>query len=250
MEEIFEQVVQFLQILLVYLEEIGPEAVEATNVRQFLAGVQWLAILLTALAGVYAARRLGMDYFGMLVIAFVSCVGGGTTRDLLLGRFPIFWLKTPIYLVTIMLVSLFGVFIQASTKSGEGIVGAIAQPVERLVAEESRAFILIDALALGLWTYLGTTYALASNIPLVIAPVIGVITAIFGGVLRDVFFARIPQQFLPGSLYAGASVLGAIIFVILYSYGVNNQLSFFICIGITFFTRVISLKFNISSQFI
>ena len=58
--------------------------------------MQWSAILLAALAGTYAARKRGMDFFGVLVIAFVSCVGGGTIRDLLLGRFPIFWLETPI----------------------------------------------------------------------------------------------------------------------------------------------------------
>ncbi len=189
-----------------------------------------------------------MDYFGMLVIAFVSCVGGGTIRDLFLGRYPVFWLKTPIYLVTILLVSLLGMFIHAGSENSESFIGHFAQPVQKLVAEESKAFILIDTLALGLWTYLGTTYALASNVPLIITPVLGVITAIFGGVLRDVFFARIPQQFLPGSLYAGASVFGATTYITLYWYDLNDQMSFIACVIATFLIRVISIKFNISSK--
>jgi len=60
-----------------------------------------------------------MDYFGALAIAFVSCIGDGTIRDLLLGRFPIFWLKPPVYLVMVLVVSAFGQFIERGAEKGD-----------------------------------------------------------------------------------------------------------------------------------
>jgi uncharacterized membrane protein YeiH len=242
-----EQIVQLLQSLSSALQALLSQAVNAETLRLFQDVVQWCAILLSALAGTYAARKRGMDFFGVLVIAFVSCVGGGTIRDMLLGRFPIFWLKTPVYLVTVLAVSVFGLFIQRGAEKGERLVGQIARPVEKIAGEQSLLFLLVDSLALGLWGYLGTIYALFSGAPAVLAPVLGVITAVFGGVLRDVFFARIPQQFLPGQLYAVAAAVGAIVYVLFYNGGLGGAAGFLACIGVTFVIRVVSVKFNISS---
>jgi len=218
------------------------------NLKIFQGVVQWSAILLSALAGTYAARKRGMDFFGVLVIAFVSCVGGGTIRDLLLGRFPIFWLASPIYMVTILIVGLFGFLIQREAEKGEKYVGQIAQPIERMVGENSMAFTVIDSLALGLWAYLGTFFALGSGVSPFLAPVLGVITAIFGGVLRDVFFAKIPTQFLPGQIYATAAAIGAVVYVVLYSIGQGGAFGFIACIAVTFIVRMASVKFNITSS--
>lgn len=243
-----EQIVQFLQALGTALQGLVQNTVDEQNLKLFQSVVQWSAILLSALAGTYDARKRGMDYFGMLVIAFVVCIGGGTIRDMLLGRFPIFWLSRPIYLLTVLVVSLFGQFIVRGAEKGDKTVGQIARPVERMVREESTLYILIDALALGLWAYLGTFYALIASVPSVLAPVLGVITAVFGGVLRDVFFARIPQQFLPGQFYAMAAALGAIAYAILWSFGLGEPVGFLVCIALTFIVRVASVKFNIVSS--
>ena len=243
-----EQIIQFLQALGTALQGLVQNTVDEQSLELFQSVVQWSAILLSALAGTYDARKRGMDYFGMLVIAFVVCVGGGTIRDMLLGRFPIFWLSTPIYLLTVLVVSVFGQFIERGAEKGDKIAGQIARPVARMVVQQSSLYIMIDALALGLWAYLGTTYALEEGVPPVIAPVLGVITAVFGGVLRDVFFARIPQQFLPGQFYAMAAASGAIAYAILWSFGLGGTAGFLACIAVTFVVRVASVKFNLVSS--
>lgn len=242
-----EQIPEFLQALWYAMQGFFSNSMNEENLAVFQAVVQWSAILLSALAGTYAARKRGMDYFGALVIAFVSCVGGGTIRDMLLGNYPIFWLTTPVYLATVLVVSLFGQLVERGAKQGPRLVGEIARPVERIIGEESKLFILVDAVALGLWAYLGTIYALIDKVPAVIAPVLGIITAVFGGVLRDIFFARVPQQFMPGQFYALAAALGAIVYVLFWSRGLGGAPGFIACIIVTFLVRMASVKFNLSS---
>jgi uncharacterized membrane protein YeiH len=243
-----EQIIQFLQALWTVLQGLSQNTLDDKSVELLQLLVQWSAIFLSALSGMYAARKRGMDYFGALVIAFVVCVGGGTIRDMLLGRFPIFWISTPIYFVTVVVVSLFGLFIERGSEKGEKIAGKIARPVAKIAKEQSTLYIVIDALALGLWAYLGTNFALVDNVSPVIAPVLGVITAVFGGVLRDVFFARIPQQFMPGQYYAVAAAAGSIAYAILWSFGPSRPLSFLACIAVTFVIRIVSVKFNLVSS--
>ena len=109
-------------------------------------------------------------------------------------------------------------------------------------------FVIIDSLALGLWAYLGTIYALELGTSPIVAPIMGIITASFGGVLRDVFFARVPQTFMPGQLYASAAAAGAIVYVVLWELGVDNTASFLACFALTFIIRIASVKFNIQSR--
>lgn len=77
----------------------------------FQTVIQWIAIILSASTGVYDARKNGMDYFGALVIAVIVAVGGGTIRDLLLDRYPLFWLADPIYLISIFIVGIIGIIL-------------------------------------------------------------------------------------------------------------------------------------------
>lgn len=243
-----EELLQFLQALWTALQSFAQNAVEEESIQLFQTVVQWAAILLSALAGTYAARKRGMDFFGVLVIAFVTCVGGGTIRDMLLGRLPVFWLESPVYMVTVLVVSMLGMFIERGVEKDEHLAGQIAKPIAKMVRAESPVFLVVDSLALGLWAYLGSNFALAGGVSPILAPVLGVITAIFGGVLRDIFFARVPEQFLPGQLYATAAAVGAIVYVLSYSAGLGGPLGFVACIVVTFAIRIASVKFHISSS--
>ena len=127
-------------------------------------------------------------------------------------------------------------------------VARVAQPIERITGDQSLVFIIIDSLALGLWAYLGTIYALQMGTSPIVAPIMGIITASFGGVLRDVFFARVPQTFMPGQLYASAAAAGAIVYVLLWKLGVENTVSFLACFLLTFMIRIASVKLNIQSR--
>jgi len=226
-----------------------------TGISEFLllfqAVVQWIAIILSASTGVYDARRNGLDYFGALVIAVIVAVGGGTLRDLLLGRYPLFWLQDPIYLISIFAVGIIGILlIPISTGSYDNKRSThsdLFQILVQLMFGTSGSFALIDAIALGMWAYLGTIYALTSGIPALVAPIMGVITASFGGVLRDVFFARIPEIFRPGQFYAIASLAGAVAYTICWNFMIPYPTGFIACISITFIVRMISVRYNITS---
>jgi uncharacterized membrane protein YeiH len=216
----------------------------------FQTVIQWIAIILSASTGVYDARRHGLDYFGALVIAVIVAVGGGTIRDLLLGRYPLFWLSDPIYLVSILIVGVIGILIipiSVNKDSSQSVKNGFYQSVIRLMFGTSLSFALIDSFALGMWAYLGTFYALTSGIPAIIAPVMGVITASFGGVLRDVLFAQIPAVFRPSQFYAIASFAGASVYVIAWVCGFPYPAGFIACIVVTVLIRMTSVRYNITS---
>jgi uncharacterized membrane protein YeiH len=249
MEEQIQQLIeQLFQVLRTILNSTAPpldQADEALN--WFVLFVQWSAIILSALAGLYAARRRGMDFFGSMVIAFVVSLGGGTLRDVLLGRDPVFWLAEPVYAVTVLVIALLSILAGRQAQRSQ-TMARVAQPIERIADEHSRLFVFVDALALGLWAYLGTIYALQMSISPVVAPIMGVITAAFGGILRDLFFAKVPQSFMPSQLYAAAAAAGAIVYVLLWELGADSTISFLACFVLTFTIRITSVKFNIQSR--
>ncbi|PWR73925.1 trimeric intracellular cation channel family protein [Methanospirillum lacunae] len=226
-----------------------------TGISEFLlvfqTVVQWIAIILSASSGVYDARRNGLDYFGALVIAVIVAVGGGTLRDILLGRYPLFWLQDPIYLISILIVGVIGIILVPISKGSliteNTVHNDLFNAVVSLMFGTSGSFALIDAISLGMWAYLGTFYALTSGIPPLIAPVMGVITASFGGVLRDVFFVKIPELFRPGQFYALASFAGAAAYTVCWTFMIPYPTGFLACIIITFLVRMISVRYNITS---
>lgn len=245
MDEQIQPILQALQEFFLSTAPLSPEVDNTLNLLVFF--VQWSAIILSALTGLYAARKHGMDFYGSLVIAFVVALGGGTIRDVLLGRYPIFWLAEPVNAVTVLVIALLSILVGREAKRSQ-TVARVAQPVQRITDDQSMVYLIIDSLALGLWAYLGTIYALQMGTPPIVAPIMGVITASFGGVLRDVFFARVPQSFMPSQLYAAAAAAGAIVYVLLWELGANSTLSFLACFLLTFMIRMASVKFNIQSR--
>ncbi|MCB0025985.1 MAG: TRIC cation channel family protein [Caldilinea sp.] len=214
----------------------------------FVFFVQWTAIILSTVAGSYDARARGMDIYGSLVIGFIVSLGGGTVRDVLLGRYPIFWIAEPVYVGTFLVTAVVIFLSVDAPKRAKSYVDKVVEPVSRLAQEQSKFFIIVDALALGLWAYLGTVFALQMGTAPIVAPIMGIVTASFGGVLRDVLFTRIPQTFLPSQLYASAAAVGAVAYVILWWLGAGETTSFLVCFGLTFLIRIASLRYNIRSK--
>src|SRR5262245_38617075 len=99
------------------------------TIQFFQNTVQWAALVLTALAGVSEARRHDLDYFGALVIAFVVSVGGGTLRDLLLARYPLFWVTNPVYLITVIIVATVGTFVGIQGTKKAPMIEPLVNPV-------------------------------------------------------------------------------------------------------------------------
>lgn len=242
---------QLTEILRGFFSGFGTTFMERVpeTIGLYQSTVQWVAIALAALAGVYEARRRELDYFGSLVIALVVSVGGGTLRDVLLARYPLFWVISPVYLITVLTVATIGALIISRGEKAVPVIEPLVSPVRRAMRTDQMPVwvIVVDALALGLWAYLGTVFALQAGASAIVAPVFGVMTASFGGVIRDVFFAQTPSIFKRGQLYATSAAIGSIVYVVLYSFGVNTSIGFVICVGVTFLVRMASVRFNILS---
>ncbi len=151
------------------------------------------AVVTSALSGMVSAARHRMDVVGTFWLATVTAFGGGTIRDILLGRRPFFWVANEEYLLVLLLLCLAFVY---SRK-----VYALARLVDR------RA-VVIDALGLALFSLTGVRFAREAGLPILSSSLIGTVTGTFGGVLRDVFVQEVPAIFRPGSLYAIPALLG------------------------------------------
>ncbi|MDT8895833.1 trimeric intracellular cation channel family protein [Halomonas sp. I1] len=162
--------------------------------------IYWLdmmGVIVFALSGVILACRSRMDPFGMLVLAAMTGIGGGTLRDLVLGVRPVFWVEDPAYLWVIL------------ATVGLSILGF--HYIHRL----SRVFLPVaDAFGLALFTVIGTYKAMLLDAPGVVAVLMGLLTGVAGGMMRDVLARRVPMV-LRQEIYATASIAGGMVFVTL-----------------------------------
>lgn len=166
--------------------------------------LQYLGTAVFAVSAVLAAGRKGLDLLGVAVIAVMTATGGGTVRDVLLGRTP-FWFTDTGYLVTILV-----------TAGATVLMLRWRHPSERLLQ-------IADALGLALFSISGARIAEAAGLPGLIVVVLATITGTFGGVLRDVLCNDIPLLLRPGTIYGTAVIAGASLYVLLQSFGVSRD---------------------------
>ena len=160
--------------------------------------LEHFAIGVAAITGVLAARGKGVDLFGVVVLALVTAFGGGTVRDLLVGDTPVAWLRNPSYLLNASLIAVATFYVRRLHKLPDNLL---------LVA---------DAFALALFTIVGTRKGVALQFAAPVAVLLGVVTGVAGGRLRDVLTGEVPLVFRPHiRLYATAAMAGAAVFVLL-----------------------------------
>lgn len=164
----------------------------ALNFSTIQAVVEIAATLAFALSGLLAGARKQLDVVGLCVVAGLSAFGGGTLRDVLLDRRPFFWVEHADWLWALMALSF----------------GAMLFMRRRHLALTEKAIQWPDALGLGLFTASGTSLALEAGMPGIVAVLMGVITATFGGVLRDIVCNEIPAAFHDHRPYALCSFVG------------------------------------------
>jgi uncharacterized membrane protein YeiH len=167
--------------------------------------LELLGVAVFAVSGVLAAGRKGLDALGVAVIAVVTAIGGGTLRDILLDRHPIFWISDTTYLWVIL----------AATAVTLGYV--------RLWIATRRALLVADALGLAFFTIAGAQIAQQAGVSDFVAVLMGISTGVAGGVLRDVLTAEIPLVMRPGRLYATAAIVGAVSYVLLARWGISRD---------------------------
>ncbi|MCX7860130.1 trimeric intracellular cation channel family protein [Chloroflexus sp.] len=169
-----------------------------------------------AASGVIAARDRGLDMFGLLVVAAVTAIGGGTLRDVLLDRHPIFWISDSWYAIVIIVAALLTVAYLR------------VWPAPRM------PLLVADALGLGLFALSGAQVAEAAQCPPLIVVLLGTMTGVTGGVLRDVLTAQVPL-ILRREIYATAAVAGIAVYLGLGTFGVAQP----IALGVGMFVVVV-----------
>lgn len=177
-----------------------------------------------AAAGAFAAMEKKLDPFGVLIIAFVTAIGGGTIRDVLIGNFPVSWLSDSTAIWVILAAAVVTMFF-----------GSYLKKLDKML-------FLFDALGLGLFTMIGIEKGISYHLSPGICVALGTITGCFGGVLRDVLLNNVPLIFHK-EIYALASIIGGALFFLMPA-AVDISMAYILSILVVFITRVLAVQFN------
>ena len=180
-----------------------------------------------AISGVLIAMNKRMDVFGVLIIAFVTAVGGGTLRDVLIGATPVSWMKDMTF-VYVILGSTFSAILFKSK-------------IDYL----RKSLFLFDTIGIGLYTLVGIEKGLSAGLHPIICIALGTMSACFGGVIRDILCNEIPVIFRK-EVYATACILGGLSYFLIRKLPVENDLVFVISGLVVIITRVVAVRFKVS----
>ena len=178
-----------------------------------------------AISGALAASRKNMDIFGFCVLALMPAVGGGTLRDLILGRTPVFWVADNSYVIVALVTAVIAFF-------------GIYRPGTR-----QRLLIWADAMGLALFAALGTEISLEYNAGPIVAIMLGVATAVTGGMIRDIIVNEIPLV-LSKEIYATAAFVTGVVFVLAEKIGVGDEVALIAAVIAGFGVRALAIRYN------
>ncbi|HEY8331166.1 MAG TPA: trimeric intracellular cation channel family protein [Pseudomonas sp.] len=184
-----------------------------------------IAITAEAMSGALAAGRRNMDMFGVGLIAFVTALGGGTVRDILLGHFPVGWTQHPSYIYLTIGAGLFTML------------------VARFMHHLHKIFLVLDAMGLIAFTVIGCNVALELNYSTPVVIMAGMITGVFGGILRDILCQRVPVV-LRHELYASVSMLVAMLYLLLNKLGINHDITLLASFGFGLALRLAAIRWS------
>lgn len=179
-----------------------------------------------AISGALAAMNRKLDLFGIFIIAFVTSIGGGTLRDILIGATPT-WMLNNIYFYFI------------------GTVTILAIIFRNKINYLKTSLFLFDTIGLGVFTITGVEIGVQNDLDPIVCIALGTMTGTFGGVLRDILCAEIPVIFRK-EIYATASLTGGLVFIILHNLNVNTDIIYIVTSLIIISIRLIVVKYHIS----
>ncbi len=193
----------------------------------FLHVIDILGTFSFAVSGAFFAMEKKLDPFGVLILSFVTAIGGGTLRDIMIGNLPVGWLRNETATIVIFI----------------GAIGSMffSQWLKKL----NITLFLFDALGLGLFTIIGIQKGMELNFSVGVCVALGTITASFGGVIRDVLLNNVPLVFRK-EIYALASIIGGLIYYLLTKTALNDDAAKIICILLIFFIRLLAVKYKLS----
>ena len=180
-----------------------------------------------AISGVSAAMKKKLDVFGILIIAFITSVGGGTVRDLMTGDLPVTWIRNIDYSIIILLATTAGILFN------------------NYIKQLGTTLLVFDSLGLGFFTVLGVQKGIALGLDPLICVILGTITGCFGGVIRDISLNNIPMIF-EKEIYATVCLVGGGAYFGLIRVGLGEDWVTTITISLIFLIRLVVVKFKLS----
>ncbi len=191
----------------------------------YLQLLDYAGVAVFAATGALAASRIRLDIVGFIFLAAITGIGGGTLRDLLLGKLPVFWVKQPLFIGVCVLVAVL-VFFTA-----------------HLVESRYRLLLWLDAMGMAAYCVMGAMIGLEYGISPYAAIVMGISTATFGGIFRDVISGE-KSVLLSDEIYISAALLGAASFTLLISIGLADNIAVSVAVILAFGLRAAALLFG------
>lgn len=193
----------------------------------FIQVIDILGTFSFAVSGAFFAMEKKLDPFGVLILSFVTAIGGGTLRDMMIGNLPVGWLRDETATVVIFIGAMGSMF--------------FSQWLKKINA----TLFLFDALGLGLFTIIGIEKGMELNFSVGVCIALGTITASFGGVIRDVLLNNVPLVFRK-EIYALASIIGGLVYYLLKQSALNDDAAKIICILLILVIRLLAVKYKLS----
>ncbi len=193
----------------------------------FLSVFEILGTISFAASGSLTAIHKKMDPFGIFIIAFVTSLGGGTLRDLLLGTTPVGWMLNLDYLYIIFITTILSIIFRNK------------------ISYLRKSLFLFDTIGLGIFTIAGVEIALKANLDPTICILIGTLSGSFGGVIRDILCNEIPIIFRK-EIYATACIIGGLVFLGLNELTIPHMITYSVTISIIILVRLIAVKYKLT----
>jgi uncharacterized membrane protein YeiH len=194
-----------------------------------LSVIEALAILAYAFSGFIEARKRRLDAIGTFLVALATAFGGGTVRDVLLARRPFYWVEHQAYVIIIFAMSFVAPF--------------VLRMASRVFSE--RALLVADAIGLGLFSISGTSIALEAGMPWFIAALMGVVTGVFGGIIRDVLCNDVPLILRDSRPYATCALVGCWLYLLLERLDVDSVYSVIAATAFILAARLVTFKLDV-----
>ncbi|MEX0272775.1 MAG: trimeric intracellular cation channel family protein [Flavobacteriaceae bacterium] len=193
----------------------------------FFYAIDILGTIAFAISGVLVAMDKKLDFLGVVIIAFVTAIGGGTLRDLLIGNVPVAWMQELTYVLVILGAALFAMIFRNQLKYLR------------------TSLFLFDTIGIGLYTMVGIEKGLDAGLLPIMCIILGMITASFGGVTRDILCNEIPVIFRK-EIYATACILGGVGYFLLRQLPISEAYAYVMGILIVIVVRLLAVRFKIS----
>ncbi len=193
----------------------------------FFSVLDILGTIAFAASGALSAMNRKLDLFGIFIIAFVTAIGGGTVRDILIGNTPVSWMQNTMYIYLI------------------GSVTIVSVILRNKLDYLRKSLFLFDTIGLGVFTIIGVEIGIQSGLESIVCVALGAMTGCFGGAIRDILCNEIPVIFRK-EIYATASIAGGVCYMALHTFGVNQNIIYTSTTLLIIIIRLLVVRYRVS----